>query len=38
VEGPVLRGQQRSDVLDAIVLIWGSTLNSLAGFELVTLK
>ena len=26
---------RREDVLDAILLIWGSTLNSLAGFELV---
>ncbi len=25
----------RSDVIDALVLIWGSTLNTLAGFELV---
>ncbi len=26
---------QRSDVIDSLVLIWGSTLNALAGFELV---
>jgi AcrR family transcriptional regulator len=27
---------ERSDVIDSVVLIWGSTLNTLAGFELVT--
>ena len=26
---------QRADVINAVVLIWGSTLNALAGFELV---
>ncbi|MPZ71876.1 MAG: TetR family transcriptional regulator [Nitriliruptorales bacterium] len=26
---------ERSDVLNSIVLVWGSTLNTLAGFELV---
>jgi AcrR family transcriptional regulator len=26
---------ERDDVVDSIVLIWGSTLNTLAGFELV---
>ena len=26
---------QRTDVIDSVVLIWGSTLNTLAGFELV---
>ena len=26
---------RRADVIDSVVLIWGSTLNALAGFELV---
>jgi hypothetical protein len=26
---------ERADVLNSIVLVWGSTLNTLAGFELV---